>query len=651
MLRRLAPWLSFIVASTFSLHAELRLGSPFGDHMVLQQEMPLPVWGRAVPGESITVRFGAHVVRTTADASGEWRATLPSLATSAQPRDFVVVAGPEDAPREHKVFRDVLVGEVWLCGGQSNMERQLGPRQGQKPIVGWAEAAAAATFPTVRQLYVSQSTANEPQAFVDATWSVCSPATAHDFTAVGFFFARALQQARPGVPIGLIHTSWGGTPAEAWTSRGSLAAFPEFTEAIDLARRAVADPEAARVEYLDRLEAWCLAHDPGTQEGWSDPDIDDTSWTELPVPGLWEDAGVSGWDGVAWYRRTFDLPTGWDRSDLVLDLAAVDDVDTTWINGIQLGTTAFYSTQRSYRIPAEVLRPTGNVVAVRVLDTGGGGGIWNEQRRLGITRADGESATIPLAGAWRVQFARELAGVPPPPEAPMVGGPNVPSVLHDGMIAPLVPYALRGALFYQGESNAGRPAQYRRLLPTMIADWRRTWGAGEFPFLFVQIAPYQGQPPEIREAQFLAWKETHNTAMIVTIDAGDAEDIHPAEKRPVGERLALAARALAYGESIAYSGPEYVSAEFGDGRATVRFNHTAGGMVAPGGVLTGFTIAGADGVFHPAEATIDGTCVVVSAPEVSAPVAVRYGWANVAEGTLFNDAGLPASPFRSDRPD
>ncbi len=216
------------------------------------------------------------------------------------------------------------------------------------------------------------------------------------------------------------------------------------------------------------------------------------------------------------------------------------------------------------------------------------------------------------------------------------------------MIAPLVPYAIRGVTFYQGENNASNATQYRTLLPALIADWRKAWGEGDFPFLFVQIAPFSGQPPEIREAQLIAWQATRNTAMVVTIDVGDAGDIHPANKAPVGDRLALAARALAYGEKIEYSGPVYRTMSVAGGQAVLQFTHLAGGLVAPGGKLTGFTIAGADGKFHPAEAVIAGDTVVVSAPDVSQPVAVRYGWANVASGNLFNTAGLPASPFRTD---
>ena len=370
----------------------------------------------------------------------------------------------------------------------------------------------------------------------------------------------------------------------------------------------------------------------------------------MNLPVLWEEAGHPNWDGVAWFHRTFTLPPGWNARDLELNLSAIDDDDTTWVNGTEVGTTTYYNTQRRYRIPASALKATGNEITVRVLDTGGGGGIWEPRLRFDIVPADGNGTPLPLAGPWKVRFSVSLTDVPPPPLDASASGAGVPTGLYNAMIAPLVPYAIRGATFYQGEANAGRARQYQTLLPALIADWRRAWGQGDFPFLFVQIAPYNGQPPEIREAQLLAWQSTKNTAMVVTLDVGDAADIHPANKQPVGIRLALAARALAYGEKLEYSGPVFQQMIVTDNRAAIRFTHLAGGLVAPGGTLTGFTMAGADGVFHPAEASISGDSVIVTATDVPQPHAVRYAWANVAAGNLFNSAGLPASPFRTDLP-
>ena len=637
----------FLAFSTAQLAAAVRLASPFGDHMVLQQGMPVPVWGTADAGSKVTVAFAGQTKTATADAAGQWRVTLDALTASAVSRDLVVTETNRESKIVNHKCSDVLVGEVWLCGGQSNMERQLGLRAGQKPIVNWETEVAAATHPLIRQLYVEQTKASTPQSTVAASWSVCSPATAPDFTAVGYFFARDLH-ASLGVPVGIIHSSWGGTPAEAWTGREGLAAFPEFADQLDSLTQSADAAATVRQKYLQKLNQWFQAIDPGSgAQPWSARQLDTTGWETMKLPTLWEDAGHPGFDGVVWFRRTFDLPAGWSGRDLELRLGAIDDVDTTWVNGTELGTTSGYTTPRVYRIPAANLRPTGNVIAVRVLDTGGGGGLWNPKLPLSVAPVDEAEAALDLNGRWLCRFATTLPADQRPPND-ISQNAGTPTVLYNGMIAPLIPYAIRGVTFYQGEANAGRERQYQKLLPALIADWRQRWGEGDFPFLFVQIAPFDGQPPEIREAQLIAWQHTKNTAMTVTIDVGDATDIHPANKGPVGARLALAARALAYGQKIPYSGPVFASAQFTEGRAVLTFTHVAGGLIAPGGTLEGFTIAGPDGVFHPAKAAIVGATVVVTAPDVPAPAAVRYGWANVASGNLFNTAGLPASPFRTD---
>jgi sialate O-acetylesterase len=368
----------------------------------------------------------------------------------------------------------------------------------------------------------------------------------------------------------------------------------------------------------------------------------------MTLPTLWEDAGHPKWDGLAWFRRTFDLPASWKGGDIELRLSAIDDADTTWVNGQVVGAISGWNTPRAYRVPGSLLKPSGNTIAVRVLDTGGGGGIWNAKTPFEIAALDGSFSPISLAGPWRSHFAAPIDEHHRPPADPNESAGN-PTVLYNAMIAPLIPYGIRGVAFYQGEANAERAQQYQTLFPALIADWRRRWKEGDFPFLFVQIAPFNGQPPEIREAQLLAMQATKNTAMVVTIDVGDADDIHPANKKPVGERLALAARALAYGENVEYSGPLFSRASFKQGRATVSFTHVGGGLVAHEGDLKGFSIAGADGAFQPATATIEGDTLVVRAEAVTEPKAARYAWANVASGNLFNRAGLPASPFRSDR--
>jgi len=636
--------LAFVAVQSLAV-AALQLASPFGDHMVLQRDQPVPVWGTAEPGEKISVQFGGKKETVTADARGNWRVDLPALPASAESREFVVTG----EHGETKKFTDVLVGEVWLCGGQSNMERQLGLRQGQKPIVDWEREVAEAKHPLIRQLYVEQHTAVFPLSRAPMSWTVCSPETVTDFTAVGYFFARDLH-AKLGVPVGIIHSSWGGTPAEAWTSIEGLHQFPEFAPTLESLQMAQSDPAEVARRHAEAIAQWYAKTDPGSRSSsWSSPNLDTSGWESMNLPAPWEEIGHDGFDGIVWCRKTFDLPPEWKGEDVELRLGPIDDDDTTWVNGKLVGATELWNKPRVYRVPGSALKQRGNVIAVRILDTGGFGGIYDRNAKLAVVSLSQTFAPVSLVGAWQCKFALPLDNNNLPPRD-LSQGPNGPTVLFNGMIAPLVPYAIKGVCFYQGEANADRARQYQALLPALITDWRHKWSEGDFPFLYVQIAPYKDQPPEIREAQLIAWQNTRNTAMVVTIDCGDADDIHPAHKQPVGARLALAARALAYGEKIEYSGPVFDHATFNAGHAVLSFTHVDGGLVAKDGPLSGFTVAGVDGVFHAAKAEIEGETIVVAAPEVAQPTSVRYGWANVATGNLFNQAGLPASPFRTDVP-
>ena len=624
------------------MHADVIPNPLFTDNAVLQQGIKAPIWGTADPGERVTVEFAGQTVSTTASAEGKWLVHLSPLKAGG-PR-ILTISG-----RNKIVLTNILAGEVWLCSGQSNMERQLGLRAGQQPITDWKQEVAAANYPEIRHFGATQTKAFAPAQTVKGSWTVCSPETVTNFTAIGYFFGRDLYRARQ-VPIGLIHSSWGGTPAEAWTSEAALRTQPDWTEALAQVKLLATDPVGTQREIQKQLEAWYQAKDPGSAASppWSATDLDTRLWKAMTLPTYWENAGYPDFDGTFWFRRTVDLPEDWNGSDAELHLGAVDDNDTTWVNGVEVGATIGYNLPRVYCVPAGVLKRSTNVIAVRVLDTGGNGGLYggDDPMRL-VVNAGGKTNSISLAGEWLCRQGVSLANVGWPP-TDYSQSPNAPTVLYNGMIAPLLPYAIRGVIWYQGESNVGRERQYRTLFPTMIADWRHAWGEGDFPFLFVQIAPYHGNSPEIREAQLLSWQNTTNTAMVVTIDCGDANDIHPPRKQPMSARLALAARAIAYGEKLEYSGPVFQSMKLEGSEAVLRFTHPGGGLVAKDGPLKGFTIAGADKVFHPAQAEIRGQTIVVASDAVSRPVAVRYGWANVPEGNLFNRAGLPASPFRTD---
>ncbi len=634
----------------------------FTEHAVLQQGIPVPIWGTAEPGEAVTVALARQSVSTKAGADGRWLVHLAPLKSGGP--YTLTIAGTNKI-----VLGDILVGEVWVAGGQSNMERQLGPRVGQQPIDNWEKEVAAADHPRIRHFGVAQEKSLTPLATVKGQWNVCTPEAVKDFTAVGYFFARDLEKARH-VPVGIIHASWGGTPAEAWTSEAGLRRLPDFADTPEQLKTLIADPAAARRRYEAQLETWFLAHDSGSAEGrsWRDPALDTEAWKTMKLPSLWEEAGEPDLNGVVWFRKTFELPATAAIAAAELQLGMVDDIDTTWVNGVKVGATFGYNVVRKYPLPAGVLKPGRNVVVVRVLDTGGGGGIWGDQKLqlvfTGKVPAEALRAaslgpgpapsvqpaepTIDLDGPWRYRIGMKLEEAPPPPMG-ITGDVMTPTVLYNGMIAPLLPYGIAGVIWYQGEANVRRERQYRSLFPATIADWRRAWGT-ELPFLFVQIAPFREMTPELREAQLLTWQHTPRTAMVVTTDCGDANDIHPPRKQPVGARLALAARAVAYGERIEYSGPVFEALKVKGAKATLTFTHLGGGLVAKGGPLEGFTLAGRDGAFHPAHAAIHGKTVVVTSDAVPSPVEVRYGWANVPDGNLFNKAGLPASPFRTPPP-
>ncbi len=625
-----------------TMAAAVELHPLFQDNAVLQCETRVPVWGGGRDGEKITVSFAGQRVETVA-AGGAWKVWLEPMQPNATPQTLTV-SGDNTIERT-----DVLVGEVWIASGQSNMERRLGLQPGQQPLHDWEREAAAAKHPEIRMFDVPSTRAFAPRQTVSGSWAVCSPETVVDFSAVGYFFARDLHAARK-VPVGIIHSSWGGTPAEAWTSAEGLKNFAEFAGDLAEVGRFAIDPDLEPRKREAVQDAWFAKVDAGSKPGafWSAADLVSDDWATMALPAYLESAGLPGFDGVIWFRREFILPENWDGGDAELHLGAVDDMDTTWINGRRVGSTNGWAKKRVYRVPAAFLKRGANALAVRVLDASGGGGLYGGGDEMRVEfKAGGYAASFPLSGEWRCKTTVTMAECGWPP-LDFHENASIPTVLYNGMIHPLLPYAIRGVIWYQGEANVGRERQYRTLFPAMIADWRRVWGRGDFPFLFVQIAPYRDLTPEIRDAQLLSWQRTKNTAMVVTADYGDANDIHPTHKQPVGARLALAARALAYGEQIAYSGPVFDSMKVEGDAAVLRFTHLGGGLVAKDGELRDFVIAGADKVFHPAQARIEGDMIHVCAPEVTQPAAVRYGWAKVPAGNLFNRAGLPASPFRTD---
>lgn len=628
----------------------------FSDAAVLQRDRPVTVWGWAAPGAEVSVALAgdglaAKSAMVKAGADGRWQAAIGPFAAGGP---YVLTATAGEAKAE---ARNVLVGEVWLCSGQSNMEMIV------KGCKDFEVEKAKADLPKIRHIQVQKHNAGHPQELIKGAWTVCGPETVGGYTAAGYFMARRLH-ATLGVPIGLVHSSWGGTAAEAWTSAEKLATLADFAKPVAEFRKLVADVEAQRAatgkDFGQLMGEWYKANDPGTSASpsWADASLADADWSTAAMPALFEDAKAvpATYDGTVWLRRTVDVAAADAGKPATVKIGKVDDIDATFVNGRQVGGAESQYWARAYKVPANVLKAGANIVAVRVLDLGGKGGIVAKPEEMALAIDGG--ATIPLVGEWRLHQGVELKAAAAP--LPLRWDRGVlPTSLYNGMIAPLLPMTHAGVIWYQGEANAGRPAQYRTLLPAMIADWRERFGQGDLPFLIVQLAnwqPRKDQPgesswAELREAQAFTARNVPKAGLAVAIDIGDGADIHPKNKQDVGLRLALAAERIAYGKDIVHSGPWYRSMAVEGGAIRVSFDHVGAGLVSQDGqALTGFAICGADRKWVWADARIDGGTVVVSAASVASPIAVRYAWAENPACNLANADGLPAVPFRTDAP-
>jgi sialate O-acetylesterase len=632
--------------------AEVRVAALIGNHMVIQRGKPVRLWGTADAGEPVQAALGDARASTESDPSGHWSLTLPALAAGGP--HTLTIQGANTL-----TFTDVLVGDVWVASGQSNMEWPLSLSQG-------AAEAAAAGCPGLRLFTVIKATAGEPQADVGGEWSTCTSDTALAFSAVAFHFGQMLQ-GELGVPIGLIHASWGGTPAEAWTPRAALLADASLAPMVHEFDAVTRDP-AARADAERKLAEWEAANfrqdsgNDGERQGFASVESGAAGWSRMELPRFWEDAGLRI-DGAVWFRRIVEIPPGWAGRDLTLSLGAIDDFDVTYWNGTRVGSTGketpqYWSVPRQYTVPGRLVHAGANVMAVRAFDHYGNGGFGGSPAQMKV-QPTGAGDPLNLSGSWEYRIERGLEPVPADfstrPQLSGADNPNSPTVLWNAMTAPLTPFPIAGAIWYQGESNAERAVQYRTLFPAMITAWRDAWGDPEMPFLFVQLAnfgPLAAEPgesdwAELREAQAMTLR-LPKTAMAVTIDIGEADDIHPRNKKDVGRRLALQALHTVYGRDVGASGPTFAAATREGTAMRVRFTGTGDGLITEDGALPrGFAVAGADGTWHWAEARIDGDTVVVSSPDVPEPVAVRYAWANNPPNTLRNRAGLPAAPFSS----
>ena len=543
-----------------------------------------------------------------------------------------------------------MVGEVWVCSGQSNMEM---PIEGWGKVLNYKEEEANANYPSIRQFKVPHILSPTPKDdIVGGAWAVCSPQTAGDFTAAGYFFARELYN-KLKVPIGLINTSWGGTQIESWTSREAFAGSDEFKSMIAHAFSLDLDSlaNARKAAVLKRVEAIQGAIPIGNEaENWKNAGIDESHFGHMYLPRFWESGQLGDLDGVVWFRKTINLSTEEANKKATLELAMIDDNDVTYVNGVLVGSTNSYTIKRSYNIPDSVLKEGNNIIAVRVEDGGGGGGIYGDSSDMKLTVAN---HIIPLYGDWLFRVADVTGG------SGMIGPNSYPTLLFNAMVNPIIPYAMRGVIWYQGETNAGRAYQYRKAFPLMISDWRKRWNEGDFAFYFVQLSSWNADSgnsakgstwAELREAQALTLS-LPNTGMAVTTDVGNAQDIHPKNKQDVGRRLATLALHNLYQDNVTDEGPTYQSMQTNGNRATLTFTNVVNGFFIKDkyNYIKGFEVSGSNKQFYYAKAYIEDNKVVVYSNSVNAPVAVRYNWADNAEdGNLYNQEGFPAAPFRTD---
>jgi sialate O-acetylesterase len=633
----------------------IALSGVFGDHMVLQRDVAVPVWGTGEPGVRVTVTFAGQTREVVTDDKGRWSVRLEPLPASAAP-GRLEVCGPNGA---ESACNDVVVGDVWLCSGQSNMAWAMG---NLRRASAFAEDLATADFPLIRQGTVPRprQPAEEPLDHVKVTWAACTPASVDGFTAAGFYMARELHRDL-GVPIGILFAAVGGSAAEQWISRGSLDTVPAFAERAE--RHAVERREHALrlAEFPERLAAWEQAHgrseppNRGEAAGWMNPGNEPAAWQAAAGPARWSQLGMPD-GGVAWVRTEIVVPAEHAGQRKRIDLGGINAQDVTlYWNGRRIGSWGrkppeFNVGYARFDVPAEQMQAGSALLAIRFVSPFG-----DRRPSLGHGSFKGWPGTT---GDYQVRVEErfsplDAAAVRSYPAVPTCGGSTL---LFNAMIHPLAPYAIRGFVWYQGESDGSRGYEYRTMLPLLITDWRSHWHDPERPVLVQQLPNWSANGPadvnwaELREAQWLTAERVPNVFLSVGIDLGESDDVHPVNKRDIGRRLALVALARVYGKDVVCSGPRVAAVErTPEGAFRVTFHHHGPLTTLDGAAPRHFQVAGADRTFVMAEATIDGDAVTVRSPDVAEPEAVRYAWFNdPALPNLSDSSGLPAVPFRGD---
>lgn len=630
-------WFLIVMLLVFyPIRSQISMPNFFADNMVLQRDIPIPLWGNAGPYEKIEVQFHEQKKKVKANKAGKWILYLePEKAGGPY---MLSVKGKKTIQ-----IKNVMIGEVWICSGQSNMEWTVRQSEGAKEVI----AAADQFF--IRHIKIDKEIKAIAQSNLRTTgWQICDSTTVGDFTGVGYFFAKKMYEELK-VPIGLINASWGGTNIETWISRDGFEGSKEFKEmialipkiALDSLLKLKIDKEYKKIEKLQGF-----AFDENVDANlYKNVAFNDTSWPELYQPEPWENNTLPGFDGIVWLRKQVLLTADHLNENASLYLSKIDDEDITYVNGIQVGSSKAWDDERNYKIPKGILKEGINSIAVRVIDNGANGGIYGNSKDLKLVLGKVE---FPLDGNWKYQIESVKA---------RVSENDFPSLAFNAMINPLIPYAVKGVLWYQGESNESRAFQYNEAFPLLINDWRSKWRQGDMPFYFAQLASFgtKGNSnegcawAELREAQFNTLK-LNNTAMVVTTDIGNPNDIHPRNKKDVGYRFAGLALNNLYGKNNVCNSPSYKAVQIKEDKVVVFFNDIADGLIATNGSdVKGFEIAANDGVFYAAKACIDKGTVVLRSEKVSNPVAVRFGWVgDASDNNLFNSAGLPAIPFRTD---
>ncbi len=635
---RFALTLSLLIAHSL-VFGQVRLPKVFSDHMVLQRGRNIPVWGTAQPGKQVSVEFGGHKIKATTGQDGKWMVHLPQMQAGGP---YLMQVSEEDKTKPVILFKDVLIGDVWLASGQSNMEWQV-----QQAMNAETEIKNAHS-PNIRFFNVPHNkTTNVQSDVLGGSWQAIDSTTVKTASAVAYFFARELQ-ADLKVPIGILQSTWGGTPVEAWTSREQLLSSP-LTQRTVLQNDSVTEKHFIK-DSLDLVRFWDIVNNPKnkTDKTIPNPKFNDAKWPELMMPATLKDLNMPGYEGMMWLRKTINLPQNIAGKEVTLHLGHPEMNYSVYFNGKEIAKNVWNANPtHHYRLPANLVKQGKNVIGVRMAFLWSGGGFNPPAEEMYLT--DGVSK-VSLAGGWKYQ--RDLE-----PTLPTIKNYyQYPTYLYNAMIHPVVPYGINGVIWYQGENNVYVPGDYRTLFPMMINDWRIRWQQGYFPFLYVQLANYMKQQPEpsqsnwatLREAQTLALAQP-NTGMASIIDLGEADNIHPKNKQEVGQRLALVAKKLVYKMPIQASGPMYQSHQVEGNQIRIQFTETGSGLATRGNEkLTGFAIAGSDQKFYWADAVINGSTVKVSSEKVKNPVAVRYAWADNPACNLINKEGLPAIPFRTD---